>query len=282
MSTVLITGASGFIGRVLATSMAGDHEVVCMSRKDPDVGLRWVQGSFGVDEDLHRLDDLGIDVVVHLAAVTGLGTEHDAILVNLGGTHSLIRHLADRGCRKFVMASSIAAVGFQSVKFQPLCLPVPDEHPCLDRDGYGFSKYLMEELTRYCGRQDETLDIINLRLSTVCPDDAMPDLARVGPIQEWTLGHLTVMALSDVLRVFTMAAEAAQQPGVRIMNAAGPKAWTAVPVADILRNWWGDDVDLSHFEQPGHEYDSVYDVGLVERELGFVAQHLPANPAPSL
>ena len=35
------------------------------------------------------------------------------------------------------------------------------------------------------------------------------------------------------------------------MNATGPKAWVANPVADILKNWWADDVDVSHFEQPG-------------------------------
>ena len=61
----------------------------------------------------------------------------------------------------------------------------------------------------------------------------------------------------------------------RIMNATGPRAWVADPVADILRNWWGDDVDLSFFEQAGHAYDSVYDVRRIRQELGFVAQRLP-------
>jgi len=59
------------------------------------------------------------------------------------------------------------------------------------------------------------------------------------------------------------------------MNAAPPVAWVADPVVDILANWWGEDVDLSHFQQPGHEYDAVYDVSRIERELGFVAERLP-------
>jgi len=59
------------------------------------------------------------------------------------------------------------------------------------------------------------------------------------------------------------------------MNAAGPKAWVADPVADVLRAWWGDDVDVSHFEQPGHQYDSVFDVRQIEETLGFVAERLP-------
>ena len=82
------------------------------------------------------------------------------------------------------------------------------------------------------------------------------------------------MARSDAVRAFTMAAESPYRPGVRIMNAAGPKAWVAVPVVEILRNWWGNDVDLSFFEEPGHEYDSVYDVRRIAEELGFVAEKL--------
>ena len=119
MSAVLITGASGFIGRALAASMAQGHEVVCMSRRDPELGLPWVQGEFGSFEDLARLDDRSIDTVVHLASVTGGCSERDGILVNVEGTRCLMRYLIDRGCRKFVMASSIAAVGFQSPAIPP-------------------------------------------------------------------------------------------------------------------------------------------------------------------
>lgn len=39
----------------------------------------------------------------------------------------------------------------------------------------------------------------------------------------------------------------------------------------------GREVDLSWFEQPGHEWDSAYDVRRIERELGFVARHGPDN-----
>ena len=85
------------------------------------------------------------------------------------------------------------------------------------------------------------------------------------------------MNLTDAVRAFVMSAEASYHPGVRIMNAAGPKAWTSVPVVEILRNWWGDDVDLSHFEQPGHEYNSVYEVSRIKREIGFIASHLPGK-----
>ncbi len=276
MSTVLITGASGFVGSALAASMSQDHKVICMGRKDPGLELPWVRGEFGAFEDLRRLDEEQIDVVVHLAAVTGGCLERDGILVNVEGTRCLMRYLMDHhDCRKFVMASSIAAVGFQSPLFRPLQVPVPDEHPCLDRDGYGVSKFLMEEVTKYYQRQNPDIDVINLRLASICPDEGMPPLRKVGPIGAWCLGGITIMARSDAVRAFSLAAESAHKPGVRIMNAVGPKAWVEDPVADILRNWWGDEVDVSYFEQPGNEFSAAYECARIEAEIGFVAQRLP-------
>jgi nucleoside-diphosphate-sugar epimerase len=83
------------------------------------------------------------------------------------------------------------------------------------------------------------------------------------------------MARSDAVRALSLAIEAPYKPGMRIMNATGPKAWAADPVAEILRNWWGDEVDVSYFEQPGHEHDSVYRVDRIRKELGFVAERVP-------
>ena len=274
MSTLLITGASGLIGRAVAAAMSSSHNIICMSRNDPELNLPWVKGEFGSFEDLRQLDDKRIDGVVHLGAVTGRCLERDGVLVNLESSRCLMRYLMDRGCRKFVMASSIAAVGFESEQFRPLHVPITNEHPCLDRDGYGFSKYLMEEVTKYYYRQNGEIDVINLRLSGVVRDDKMPLLRKVGPLREWALGSITIMALSDATRVFTLAAQAPYRAGVRLMNAAGPKAWTAVPVVEILRNWWGTDVDLSFFQETGHEYSSVFDVNLIKQELGFVAERV--------
>jgi UDP-glucose 4-epimerase len=276
MSTILITGASGFIGTALAQAMSATHDIVCISRNKPEeVDAPFVRGKFHAFEDLQQLNAYDVQAVIHLAAVTGGCLESDCVRINVEGTRRMMRYLIDRGCRKFVMASSIAAVGFQSPHFRPLQVPIPDEHPCLDRDGYGLSKYLMEEITKYYQRQVPQIDVINLRLSSVSPDEQMPPLRRVGPLGEWALGGITQMARSDAVRAFTLAAEAPYQPGVRIMNAASPKAWVAEPVGDILRRWWGDDVDLSYFEQPGHAYDAVYDVRRIKAELGFVAERLP-------
>src|SRR5689334_118730 len=102
MSTILITGASGFIGQALAAALAQQHQVICLSRRPVNLpNTRYVRGDFGAFEDLRQLDAYAIDAVVHLAAVTGGCLERDGILVNVEGSRCLMRYLMDQGCRKF-------------------------------------------------------------------------------------------------------------------------------------------------------------------------------------
>lgn len=271
---VLITGTSGFIGRTLAADMAADHEVVCLSRQPTEVaGVEAVVGDFARPEALRLLDQWDFDALVHLAAVTGAGSEADLMRVNVLGTYELLRYLVDRGCEKFVLASSIAAVGMQSVHFRPLELPMSDEHPCLDRDGYGFSKYMMEETTRYLSRQREELDFINIRLASIWPEDREPVARKLGPVGSWGMGAISCMYLSDAVRCFRLAVENEKKQGVRIMNAVGGQACVEGTVPDLLRVWYGENVgaiDMGHYERVGHERDPVYDISRIEKELGFV------------
>ena len=275
MSRILITGTSGFIGGSLAAALADQHEVIGLSRKPTSVeGVTAVEGDFANPNELKKLEALGdIDMLIHLAAVTGRGPEHACMDVNVTGSYHLLRHLINRGTEKFILASSIAAVGMQSTLFRPLQLPMEDEHPCLDRDGYGFSKYMMEEITRYLSRQSDGLDFINLRLCSILPEDGQRAPIESGPAPAWGFGSISVMYLSDVIRCLTLAVEANHRAGVRIMNIMGAQTCVADTVPELMRAWYGTDADasdMSHYERPGHERDPVYDITLVREELGFV------------
>ena len=171
------------------------------------------------------------------------------------------------------MASSIATIGCQRVDFRPDILPILDEHPCYDRDGYGFSKFIMEEITKYYWRQNQDIDVINIRLSSVvAPDDiAKRKPEGIRPILQWTVGNLTAMLLSDAIRAFSLAALGPLTPGVRILNTAAERIWATEPTADILENWWGNEVDISYFRRPGNELHGVYSVDRIKEELDFTA-----------
>ncbi|MFA9478855.1 NAD-dependent epimerase/dehydratase family protein [Phycisphaerales bacterium AB-hyl4] len=252
-----------------------------MSRRGVDLDVASVQGDFARFEDLRQLDRYEIEAVVHLGAVTGGCSEHDAMAVNVEGTRCLMRYLIDWGCRRFVFASSIAVVGLQSADFRPRSFPIADEHPCDDRDGYGFSKYLMEEVSRYHHRQNPQIDVTNLRLAAIRPDDVPPPTEHGGPPGPWALTKLARMSLRDAVDAFKAALTAAEQPGVRVMNASAETAWADRPTAEVLRAWYGPDVDLSYYEQPGNERRGVFDVRRIRETLGFTARDIPQTSASS-
>lgn len=272
---VLVTGSSGFIGSRLVPRLGMDHQLIPFSRSEGAAGVDHVQGRFDSFEDLRLLDGRDIDVLVHLAAETGGSPEEAALGVNVLGTRRLLRYLIDRGCRKFVLASSVAAVGCLDAGFVPLSIPIRDDHPCLARDAYGLSKAMVEELTRYFNRLVPDSDFIHFRIGGVL-ERYRPDLIRVDTPQLRPFIDLPYVAVEDVLRAFTAAVEAPPQPGVRVLNLVGPDSNAGDPVAKIVRAALGpkaDGLNLARYDMPGCEFAPVYESDAIENELGFRPTH---------
>ena len=141
---ILLTGAGGFLGRGFLESLSPEQAArcLCLTRKNsPELEKscgKIIEGFFGDPASLRLLDPYSISAVVHLAAVTGGCSEADAAAINVEGTRVLMRYLIDRGTKRFVLASSIAATGIQRPDFRPLSLPITEEHPCLDRMAMAF------------------------------------------------------------------------------------------------------------------------------------------------
>jgi nucleoside-diphosphate-sugar epimerase len=96
---VLVTGASGLLGRAVATATSdAGHEVVTFQRRPSGVaGVRDVLGSVTDPVALARAVD-GMDAVIHLAAKVSLaGDPAEFDTVNVGGTRALLRALAASG-----------------------------------------------------------------------------------------------------------------------------------------------------------------------------------------
>ena len=83
MQTVLVTGASGYIGTRLVEQLALDgHHVVALSRKRIDVpGITMIEGSFTDAKTVSALSPFKIDSVIHLGGVTGEANENDAQVI---------------------------------------------------------------------------------------------------------------------------------------------------------------------------------------------------------
>ncbi len=110
---VLVTGASGFLGRAVAVSIrAAGHEVRTFQRRPSGLpGVEDVYGSITTVADTPYAGLAyavsGMDAVVHLAAkvsLTGDPAEFEA--VNVGGTGTVLRASEDAGVSRFVYVSS--------------------------------------------------------------------------------------------------------------------------------------------------------------------------------
>ncbi len=121
---VLVTGASGFIGSALCSSLAeAGHEVVPCSRSRKGLpGIFYIRSpELGPDADWrHAL--LSINAVVHLAGLTHVAgsvisnpdTERLYHRVNAEGARKLAEQCAEAGVKHFIFLSSCHAVAAES------------------------------------------------------------------------------------------------------------------------------------------------------------------------
>lgn len=104
----LVTGASGFLGRAVASELvARGHAVRTFQRRASGVaGAQDARGSLTDPAAVARALD-GVGQVVHLAAKVSLtGDPRDFARVNVDGTRSLVSAAREAGASRFVFVSS--------------------------------------------------------------------------------------------------------------------------------------------------------------------------------
>jgi UDP-glucose 4-epimerase len=152
LSSVLVTGATGFTGRALITKLCAlniDH-IVCASRTTLELcgaNLSFFQCDDSIDKQDWRCALRGVDVLLHLAARVHVmrDTTTDPFAefrrVNVQGTLNLARQAAESGVRRFVFISSIKVNGEATQPGHPF---TADDAPA-PLDPYGVSKMEAEE-----------------------------------------------------------------------------------------------------------------------------------------
>ena len=142
---VLVTGASGFVGRMLVERLSeAGYQVAAVGRRKPARHPAGVMPWHGADLRRDPLDPLveGIDAVVHAAGVAHANAPeavHRAVTVE--GTRRLIAAMQRADVRRIVFVSSIRAqVGAFSDAI------VEDDRSLSPTDSYGRAKRDAEEL----------------------------------------------------------------------------------------------------------------------------------------
>ncbi len=126
---ILVSGATGFIGRRLVELLAPDHEVIGLSRS-PGASPRSIAMDLSVGIDASRLPPR-VDAVVHLAQ-----SEHyrefperagHIYAVNVDSTFRLLEYARHAQARRFVLASSGGIYGYASEPLVESRAPQPPD-----------------------------------------------------------------------------------------------------------------------------------------------------------
>jgi len=142
---VLVTGATGFIGRYVVPRLLRKHfSVRCLARPDshrPELFKNDVEWIFG---DVSNADSLkiacnNIDLVIHLAGITKSIYPDNFFQTNTTGTENLIKTVSEG--TKIIFISSQAAIGPSKN-----LMPLSEQAPANPVSAYGHSKQMAEQL----------------------------------------------------------------------------------------------------------------------------------------
>lgn len=259
--SVLVTGGTGFVGIHIMRQLAERGERV-VSLSTPGTldalarqFLSGVAGSITCCEaDVRDLDSVrreirnaGVRVLVHGAAVTAIGdleaeAAREAVLVNVGGTATVLEAARLEGVARFVLLSSATVYGSGEPS-----IPLDEDRVLVPRGIYGVTKRAAEDIVaRY-------FDLFNmkgaiLRLSTPYGPLERPTGQRtvMSPVYDWCRAALLgreVAIEEDLERDFTHCgdtarciAEACQADrlGYRVYNVSSGKNFRFSSVLEIL------------------------------------------------
>jgi nucleoside-diphosphate-sugar epimerase len=217
---ILITGAAGTIGSILAPALSEDGHVICLDVVEPSPGSpawRGVRGDVGDRELLRRCLTPG-GAVVHLATGVSRGWE-GLLAVDMLGTRNVLDAAAQVGIRRVILASTNHVVGgFELDYFRRGLAPGPGTDagnivvrptdPIRPDGEYGAAKAFGEAYGRFIAETTETA-VTCLRIGTVAPVDdpaayaTSPEFAHIPGGAEGTGRRLRATWLyhADLLRI---------------------------------------------------------------------------------
>ncbi len=157
MPTIILTGASGFVGRNLLEDLKDDYRIFAIARRSQHEcnapvhpNIAWIRADISIKDSITRaMREVqtagGADYLFHLAAFYEFaGEEHpEYYTTNILGTAYILELSAELNLRLFVFASSVAACDFP-----PEGESVDETSPANGTHIYARSKYQGEELVK--------------------------------------------------------------------------------------------------------------------------------------
>jgi nucleoside-diphosphate-sugar epimerase len=211
---ILVTGATGFIGKNLVTRLVEEsHEVTALVRRTSDVRgipreIRLVEGDL-LDFSSLEMAVEGAEVIIHLAALFDFYPEDVDLLyrVNVEGTRNLVTACKQTAVKRFIYGSTAETTG---VVENPPATEKTEPNPMYD---YGKSKLLAETVVRE-EAQGGDFDYIILRpVGVTGPGDFYVGYETIKAISNREISmipgdgqkHIMFMHVDDVVEGFLAA-----------------------------------------------------------------------------
>lgn len=144
---ILVTGATGFVGRYLIRKLVERHHLFCLVRRREQILTRMgkfilIKGDLSQPLDIHSLPSK-LDVIIHLAQARVPFPEqaNEFFRGSIGSTQELLEYGRCVGIKRFIYASSGGIYGFGP-------RPFSENDPPRLLNFYAVSKYCSELLIR--------------------------------------------------------------------------------------------------------------------------------------
>lgn len=149
--SILLTGANGFIGRHLATSLVSTYgtNIICPVRTSCTITGAHVVPILGIDEQANWSQYMeGVTTIIHAAGRVHVMDDYfsDPLTefrrINVANSLNLARQAAAAGVKRFIFLSTVKVNGEETFNGGVFS----EEDPPAPKDAYGLSKYEAEQM----------------------------------------------------------------------------------------------------------------------------------------
>lgn len=268
---ILVTGASGFVGRAIAESLREGNRVLGVGRREAnDCSFEYFRSDITNDNSLFAVCEImKPDVIVHAAAVVSRNNMDKSLIdTNIRGTENILSLARKAGCKKIVYISSAPVIG------APVENPITESHQVYPLTTYHLTKYFSELLLR------NALDIETVVLRLPSPVGAAIPRNKIfavlisnclfgAPIRLIGKGG-RVQNYINVKDIGAAVIKAVNSAATGTYNVAYPKSYSNLELAQLCKKTLNSKSTIDFYgEDPEEDMKWVYSCDKIRRELGF-------------
>lgn len=268
---ILVTGASGFVGRAIAESLREGNRVLGVGRREVnDCSFEYFRSDI---TDASSLSTVGgimePDVIVHAAAAVSRNNMDKTLIdTNIRGTENILSFARKTGCKKIIYISSAPVIGV------PIENPITENHKVYPLTTYHLTKYFSELLLRNA----PDIETVVLRLPSPV-GAAIPRNKIFAVLISNCLSGVPIRLLGkggrmqnyiNVKDIGTAVMKAASSEATGIYNVAYPKSYSNLELAQLCKKTLNSKSKIDFYgEDPEEDMKWVYSCDKIRKELGF-------------